>query len=269
MIQLTIKSPNDIFEGKIAVIKTDTTVIHIRKDIGTVNPQCSAKLPKFEAGFKYFIEKGKFSTYGNFAGGFQTYDVVRFEGEALLTKDSLYLKIPSFVIGTDLGVKVGAVSLSADVFYGQNIGTYGAFIGDKYSWWRVKYEDPFTAEEKYVNKYMADFYPMHDSVWLDATGEKVEWKLFNSTALGFAGILKIKPLNFLGFEGGFGMMIVDHESEKMKRGLDYKRRAWYFQTELTAFNVLKITPEVGQTDNGPLSGYGRYFYWGLNTGIEF
>ena len=83
-----------------------------------------------------------------------------------------------------------------------------------------------------------------------------------------AGILKIKPLEFLSFEGGVGIVMGDHEfspySERFNDAL-----AWYFQTELTVLEMMKITPEIGQYNYGPLKWWGRYFYWGLNTGIAF
>jgi len=255
MFQLKVKSSNGNLEGKVAVIKPDTTVIHIRKDISIVDHQVSAKLPKFEGGFRYFFTKDIFSTYGNFAGGYQVYEVVQFEKDPNLAKDSLYLNVPSFVLGADLGVKIGPVSLAADVFYGQNIGVYGVFVGDRYKWWRL-------------TEYMKYYYPEHGSEIIDSTTGDLEWKLYNSTALGAAFILRINATDFLAFEGGLGMIFGTHELEEYDERF-HNTLAWYFQTELKILEMLKVMPEVGQYDYGPLSGFGRYLYWGLNTGIEF
>lgn len=251
MFQLTIKSPNEVFEGKIAVIKSDTSVINVRnKSSEWDNHQCDSKIPKLEGGFKYSVEKGIFSTYGSFAGGFQKYEVVLFSNtNSIPEKDSCYLEISSFVIGTDLGIKVGPVSLSVDLLYGKNIGIYGVFVGDEFGWWRT-------------DRYMSVFFP---GVGADSSGE---WTLFNGTAFEIAGILNVKPTEFLSFEGGVGTVIGDHEFLRNKQEF-HNTLAWYFQTQLTVLEMLKFTPEVGRYDYGPLDGFGRYIYWGMNIGIEF
>lgn len=255
MLQLSVESPNETFEGKIAVIKPDTSVINIQNNSSSKdNYQCDARMPKFEGGLKYSIEKGIFSTYGSFAGGFQKYDVLLFDSKALKIKKYLDLEISSYVIGTDLGVKVGPVSLSVDALYGKNIGIYGAFVGDAFGWWRHE-----------TFKYMNVFFPSHGPG--DSTSES-GWELFNGTAFMIAGILNIKPTEFLSFEGGIGMAGGDHEFERASQDF-HNTLAWYFQTELTVLEMLKFTPEVGRYDYGPLLGFGRYIYWGMNTGIEF
>lgn len=276
MLQLSIKGPNEVFEGKIAVIKPDTTAIHVQgAQAITEKYQCSVKIPKFEGRLGYTIEKGIFSTYGNFAGGFQTYESVLFsEADAYPNpkKDSCYLEISSFVVGADVGVKVGPVSLAVDAFFGQNIGVYGAFVGDKFNFWRYKIKDEISGEDKYVNEYMALFYPSQDSVitLLDTiTGETdTSWNYHNSQAIELAFILKITPVTWLSLEGGVGIVIGEHENEDFDKRF-HNTFAWYAQTEWTIFELLKITPEIGQFDYGPLTGFGRYLYWGLNTGIEF
>ncbi len=272
MIQLKVKSTNDVLEGKIAVIKVDTTAIHIQGAGDVTNAkaqkyQCSVKIPKFEGRFGYTIGgEGIFSTHGNFAGGFQTYESVLFSEVNIppLIKDSLYLRISSFIVGADLGVKVGPVSLTVDALFGQNIGVYGAFVGDRFKFWRYNKTDEGTAGQlQYNNEHMAYFYPSQN---LDTATNK--WILNNSQAYAVACILNITPVTWLSIEGGFGIVMGSHENEIFDANFD-KTLAWYAQTEWTILEMLKITPEVGQYDYGPLKGYGRYLYWGLNTGIEF
>lgn len=248
MFQLGINALDGGIEGKLAVIKPDTTTLIIRNATAeNVSYQSSAKLPKFEAGFKYSIEKDNFSTYGNFAGGFQRYESVLFSTSTI--KDSSYLEISSWVVGCDLGIKIGPVSLALDAFYGENIGIYGVFVGDEFGWWRT-------------HKYMSVFYPKHVHV------ENKGWELQNGQAFEAAAILTIKPLDLLAFEGGVGTVIGTHENPEYDAHF-HNTIAWYGQIELTILGLLRITPEVGRYDYGPLLGFGRYTYWGLNTGIDF
>jgi hypothetical protein len=75
-------------------------------------------------------------------------------------------------------------------------------------------------------------------------------------------------LESLAFEGGIGFVSGKHEWAGLQLKF-HSTFAWYFQTEMTFFKMVKVTPEIGQYDYGPSWGFGRYFYWGLNTGIEF
>lgn len=270
MVQLKIKSPNEKLVGKIAVIKTDTTIISIREILnGTDSYKCNVKIPKLEGGLKYNIEKGIFSTYGNFAGGYQVYESVLLQKAATIPKDSCYLTIKSYVVGGDVGIAVGPVFLAVDGLYGKNIGVYGAFVGDKFNFWS---EREAKGERPYINKYMAVFYPNHDSTMTtdSITGvTSTVWNYYNSrSAIAFAFILKVIPTKWLALEGGFGMVFADHENEELMEGY-HNTLAWYLQVDLKVFDILKITPEIGRTDYGPRVGYGRYLYWGLNTGIDF
>ncbi len=253
LLQLSLQSPNEVFEGKIAVIKSDTSVIRIRNQgSDKQNYQCDSRIPKFEGGVKAAFESEIFSIGGAVAGGFQKYEVVLFSGNnAVPIKDSCYLDISSFVVGADLGIKVGPVSLNVDALYGKNIGIYGVFVGDEFGWWRT-------------DDYMSVFFPSQGPG--DSTASW--WKLFNGTAFEIAGILNVKPTEFLSFEGGVGMVFGDHEFKRYKQDF-HNTLAWYFQVELTVLEMLKFTPEVGRYDYGPLDGFGRYIYWGMNTGIEF
>ena len=90
--------------------------------------------------------------------------------------------------------------------------------------------------------------------------------MFNSSATEIAALLKFKPCNFLGFEGGVGIIFGNHEFENYDKWF-HNTLAWYFQIELNVFEILKFTPEIGKYDYVPYSG--RYFNWGINTGIEF
>jgi len=258
MFQLTIASSNENVKGKLAVIKVDTTAIAVRNSSNKGDDhQCSVKIPKLEGGFSYSFEKGIFSTYGNFAGGFQTYEVVLFQdsGTNMVTsvpdKDDRYLDITSYVIGGDIGFSLGPVSISVDALYGQNLGIYGAFVGDQFGYWRTR-------------DYMTVFFPYHSENPHDSTG----WVLLDGTAFEIATVLKIKPKEFISFEGGVGMVFGDHEFHEYSVRFE-NSFAWYFQTELTVFETLKFTPEVGEYNFGPLKYWGRYFYWGMNMGIDF
>jgi len=256
MFQLSIHDADNRLEGKIALIKVDTSGIEIRnKGSQGDEYQCSAKIPKLEAGFNYSFEKGIFSTYGKFAGGFQTYEVTLYQmknADPQMKKDSCTIDNPSYVIGGDIGFSLGPVSIAVDALYGMNIGNYGAFVGDQFGFWRT-------------SDYMNVFFNMHGQ----NTGDSIKgWQMLNGTAFEIAAILKIKPKEFLEFEAGVGMVSGDHDfdiySDRFENSF-----AWYFQTDITALEMLKISPEVGEFDFGPRKWWGRYFYWGLNLGIEF
>ena len=256
MFKLSIHDPDKIVEGKLAVIRPDTSVVQY---LNTSGPDtyyhCETKMPKFEAGFSVNIEGDFMSHTANFAGGFARYSSVAHH-EEINARDA-QLDINSWVVGGDLTYKVGIVKLSYDMFFGQNIGTYGVWVGDAFGWWRIA-------------DFMKPFYPVDVPIYEYIGGIPVFKgdSICDGKAAEMALIINVKPWDFLAFECGGGTVIGSHEYEDYEARWD-KTYAWYVQSVLTLFEHLNITPEVGQYWWGPHRGFGRYTYWGLNTLIDF
>ena len=266
MFQLSIHDADQVFKGKVAVVRVDTTVIeYLNKSGHNVSYLCETGLPKIEGSFGVTIDKEVFGFNGKLSGGIQRYNSVAFQDK--IKADDCKVPITSYIFGADIGIKLGPAKLAFDVFTGQNIGAYGVRVGDEWGWWRIMDE----TDDSRPFYYMKPFYPIHDydTLGYDSLGDAIrDTVLYNSSATELAVVLNIKPWDFLAFEGGGGMVIGEHENENMDKIWD-PTYAWYAQMEATLFENLKITPEVGRYLYGPLFGFGRYIYWGLNTSVVF
>ena len=256
MFQLSIHDGNKIFEGKVAAIKVDTTCInYLDESSHSVHHHCETKAPKVEGSFAVNFDKEFFGVNGKVAGGFQQYNTIAYKKQII--EDKCRLAVTSYVVGGDVGAKVGPAKLSCDVFYGQNIGAYGVSFGYEWGWWRI-------------NDYMRPYFPIHEKTFdttispTDTTIDTVG-VMRNCTTLEVAGILNVKPLEWLAFEGGGGVILGEHEYKYFddKWKMVY---AWYFQAEVKIFEQLVITPEVGQYNFEKNRGF---IYWGLNSLVEF
>jgi hypothetical protein len=264
MFQITIQDPNALFEGKLAAIKIDTTLILIQDKTEAVTYVADSKIPKIEGSFMVNIDRETFGLNCKLAGGFQQYLSTGFNQQ--LDLNEAKQTITSYIVGGDLGVRVGPVSLICNGFHGKNIGTYGVKVGPFYGWWREK---DFQYEKM--------FYPVHDEDTIKtATDTTVVWEIYNSTATEIAMIINVKPFEFLSFDGGFGIVLGDHELDEWNdkwqeclEGMTIESYSWYAQMELTISEQITIGPEVGQYVFGRWRGFGRLFYWGFNVGVDF
>lgn len=259
MVQLSFHDPELKFEGKVAVIKVDTSIVLIKNKYTDESSQDTTRyygevrFPKIEGSFGMNLEWGIVGFNAKIAGGFQRYYSVIQKKE--IDPNESKLNIDSYVIGADLGLKFGKISFAFDGFYGMNIGAYGVYIGDSFGWWREA-------------RYMRVFYPIQEVI-LDAMGQPTDEAIMrNGTVIEAAGIVKYKASELLSFEGGGGTVVGDHDFAEYENQWN-ETYAWYFQTEMTLFEMLKITPEIGQYIYGPEIGFGRYLYWGISTYIEF
>lgn len=243
MMQLSIHDANKIVNCKIAAIKPDTTLLKVKnKDTWRMSYVGQTKMPKFEGSVEINLDKDLFGFRFEGAGGFQRYTSIVFGSD--LPADESYLDINSWVAGADLGIRLGPVSLTYDIFYGMNIGTYGVYIGEQFGWWRIA-------------DYMRPFYPIQEVDTMN-----------NGYALEMAAIVQYKPIEMLSIEAGGGTVIGTHDYEEYKERWD-QTYAWYFQSQLHLFEHLTVTPEVGQYIYGPHMGFGRYIYGGFNFFIQF
>lgn len=257
-------------EGSLAALRTDTVSIYLQNQDKTT--EIESKAPKAEIGFGVDFEQEMFAWNFKAAGGFQRY----FALLRALPKDSGTVPIDAWVVGAEAGGKVGPVSIAYTVSIGKNVGCYGVAHGNPWSFRIGSATDPHIKDL---------YYPAHkkyDDTLTDSQGNDSlvpYWELKNSTLTQMAFVLKVKPWEFLSFETGAGMVIVEHEDDHFDEiwpGEDewdwyYRNRlAWYFQAEATIAEVFKITPELGQFLWGPVLGNGgRYTYWGLMASIGF
>ncbi len=246
MFHLSLHDRNSLFELEVAALKTDTALF--LDDNVTYDQTAEVKTPKIEFAGNLNLDKDFFAINCKLAGGFQKYTNVTFNPAK--PADSVKTDIKSYVFGADLGIKLGPVFFIGDVFYGQNLGPYGVLVGDPFGFHRV-------------STYMHVYFPIDTAVeW----GEPTEFT--NSKATQISGILKFKPLDWLSFEGGYGVSLGKHEFKQWDDIWD-PTHAWYFQTELKIVDQITITPELGQYIYGPKIGFGRKLYWGFLIGAEF
>lgn len=246
MFQLSVHDDNSLFEFKVAALKTDTTLF-LDNNI-PLDHTGETKIPKIETSVSCNFDKDFFAFNGKLASGFQQYGNISFNTS--IPADSVRTKVNCFLVGADIGITLGAFTLIGDLFFGQNIGSYGVLVGDPFGWYKL---DP----------YMQVYFPKDTQETIDA-----EWKFYNSKATEISGVLKVKPLDWLSFEGGYGIVLGNHEFEQWNEIWD-PTHSWYFQSVLTIFDQISFTPEAGQYIYGPGIGFGKKTYWGLLLGAEF
>ncbi len=249
-----------MWESKIAAIKVDTMALeYLNKDPSQkIQYSCKTIMPKIEGSFGVNLEKELFAFNGQVAGGYMKYKSVIFQKGT--TPEEGELDVKAWVVGGDFGVKIGPVKIGYDLFYGQNIGSYGVWVGDRFGWWRIA-------------DYMRPFFPI-DVELFDTNNVFVGDEVKNGRALEMAVVLNYKPVDFISFETGVGGIIGYHEHEYYEGRWarvfgDFGTIAWYLQTEIEIFEHLTFTPEVGQYIYGPYLGFGKYIYGGFNTLVEF
>jgi hypothetical protein len=246
MFQVSLHDRNSIFEFKLAALRTDTTLFLDNKFEYVLTGE--TKIPKIETSVGFNIDNDFFAFDGKIAGGFQQYSNVSFNPH--LAADSVRTKVNCFIVGADIGISLGAFTLICDVFYGQNIGSYGVLVGDPFGWHKL---DP----------YMQVYFPKDTQATFDS-----EWKIYNSKVTEILGVLKVKPLDWFSFEGGYGIALGNHGFKPLNELWD-PTHSWYSQCVLKPFDQISFIPEAGQYIYGSTIGFGRKTYWGLLMGVEF
>ena len=271
MIQFSVHHPDDKWKAKFAVARVDTTNFQIRNkyidasvEEDTVYYYAEVRVPKLEGSFEFNLEGESVGFECKVAGGFQRYYQLGMHHSHYDTTTCKWFEngwekypVDAYLMGANFGLKLGMFKLSLVGFGGQNVGVYGAYIGDAFGWW-------FDA------KYMLNLMPIFTDTVPD--------EYLNSKLFEIAAILSLKPTDNLAFEGGVGTVggflpgifggWTEHEEETYTREWD-PTYAWYFNTQYKILERLAIKPEVGQYYYGPLFGFGKYTYWGFSTFIEF
>ncbi len=264
--QLTIgnkegSSPFSV-KGRIACLKVDTMVISFR---GSIESEVETKIPKFEGRLDLNYDSEIFGFNFNAVGGYERfYSMLR--ADPSVPKDSFKVAIDNFVGGAALGIKLGPVTLGGTYSYSQNPATYGILVGNRWEW-RGDNIEPKTRDI---------YLPRHDIIYdtlTSSTGNDsivtAGYGIFNSKMMQAAAVLKVKPMDMLAFEGGFGWQTCTHEFELLNVYFN-DRFAYYIQAEITLLEMITLTPEFGQFFWGKeyMTG-GRFTYWGMMTSFKF
>jgi hypothetical protein len=263
MVKLSLHHPDEAWKAQVAAIKQDTSMMRINvigyhedwTHTDTIRYVTEVFMPKLEASFEFNIEAGNFSLANKSVGGIQINKHAVWNTDTLLLNnpvghDPYIEKQPSsaYVFGNDLQLKFGPVGFAVDFFWGQNLVEYGAYIGDAFGWW-------------FLADYMHVFTPYTNT-------DENDKSFLNSNVFEISSILNVKPIDWLIFEGGAGYILGKHEHKPWGDKWN-PTFAWYFQTQFVLYEKLQVTPEIGQYDYGPEDGFGKYFYWGFDTFIEF
>lgn len=258
--QLGVEEPTGFtWKTKLAVVKIDTTNLRIKGKGGedlngdSIRYYSEVKIPKIEGSFECSAEKGNFGFEGKLAGGYQRFYQLGIHYSWFEDGAEKY-PVDAYVMGADLRVKLGKFEVAVDGFYGQNVGCYGAYIGDAFGWW-------------FSSWYMFTLMPI---LYLDPDfpDDEDKYRFLNSNIYEVAAILSFTPVDFLVFEGGAGTVQGTHEFDGYNTQW-HPTYAWYAHTRFKILEKLEIIPEVGQYIYGPQFDFGKYAYWGLNTFIEF
>ncbi len=249
MFKLSVGPPEPKWKFQLAVVKIDT--VNLRIDNNASDPLSSkqyhykneVKVPKIEGSFEFSLGEDFVGFEGEIVGGYQRFRQIGVTNSDVWNKVKKY-KVNSFVVGGDFELRLGGFKMIVDLFGGYNIGIYGVYVGDVYGWW---FEDEYTMI----------LYPI-------IAGEIVH----TSKIFEIANIYKYEPTDAILFEFGAGAVLGNHTFEEYKN-MWHPTFAWYFLCGYTFFDMLQVTPEIGQYWYGPDDGFGRYTYWGLSTFIEF
>ena len=248
------------WEAKAAAVKIDSSVVRL---YGEDNVISNAKFPKFEGSFEAQLAKDFFTVGLELAGGFQQYLLAYRGGQLEFDRDNL--PVNSYVLGYDVGVKVGPVSVAYNWAWGQNLGAYGVEISNPFLWRQA----PVPGLQDVLVPTVVDiFYPKHLEI-IDTTGMGNNyWKLKHGKAIQMCAILNIQPLEWLSFEGGYGYIHAEHDEP----GLDTTwedTHAFYGGARCKVADILEINPEFGRYTYGNKPGFGRITYWGVEFAIVF
>lgn len=236
------------WQAQAAAIKVDSVAVYVQGKESTFS---ESKFPKFEGSLGLHFEKAFFATGLKFGGGYQRYFLTAQHANVLKDEDN---KIPvdCYVLGFETKAKLGPVTVAYDWAWGQNLGSYGVYIGNPFVWRGMGLSDVIDI-----------FYPRHDK-----DIQKDEYYLANGKAVEMCGILNVKPLDQLSFEAGYGYIHAEHDYRKYD-SLWHDTHAYYAHVQVKIAEILSVTPEFGQYFYGPKTGYGRFTYWGIELGVEF
>jgi len=198
----------------------------------TFNTDTDSLIPKIEIAYRH----GWDNSHIRFVAGYQTYDLVNASNQNVA--------IDSFLFGVHGKSGFGAGHVTASVYYGQNLGTYGA-----------------TESGRVSNIHFDNDLPRFEG---NALKDSRTWV----AALVFAW----KFTERFGFETGSG-----HRWMETDTSVSREQRSWviYAQMPVMLASSFVVTPEVGYYDFGALEQgpskqpLGHTFYAGAKWQINF
>ncbi len=253
-------TPSFSWKAKAAAVKVDTAAVKL---YGEDNVKSESKFPKFEGSFEAQFEKDFFTANLELGGGFQQF-IMTYKGTQIEYYKSQF-KVNSYVLGYDLGLKVGPVSVAYNWAWGQDLGSYGVEISSPFLWRQVNAPGLSDVQTPTL---VDIFYPKHFKV-VDTTGSGNDyWELRHGKAVQMCAVLSVKPLKWLSFEGGYGYLHAEHEHPALDTTWE-DTHAYYGGLRFKIAEILEVNPEFGQYIYGNEPGFGRMTYWGVELAIVF
>jgi hypothetical protein len=178
-------------------------------------------LPKFEASYSFKVGPASVKVFG----GYQTYEAVDANDDAV--------DVDSYVVGFDLKVGLGPITIQGDAYMGENTGQYGL--------WQVGADD----------------------IGWDA----VDAETVDCDTTGYILAVVFKASDSLRFEGGYGYL--GHELEG---GDPDEVSAYYVQAMITLAKGVFVVPEIGKInykENAAGNDEGDTTYYGAKWQINW
>ncbi len=259
-------TPSFSWKAKAAAVKLDTATVKLygaANEAGEDAVNSESKFPKFEGSFEAQFEKDFFTANLEVGGGFQQYTLV-YKGTKIEHYNTNF-DVNSYVLGYDVGIKIGPVKVAYNWAWGQNLGSYGVEISSPLLFRQVNVPGLSDVQTPTL---VDIFYPKHFQV-VDTTGSGNDyWKLKHGKTVQMAAVLIIQPLEWLSFEGGYGYLHADHEHPLLD-SIWENTHAFYGGIRWKIAEILEVNPEYGQYMYGNKPGFGRITYWGVELAIVF
>lgn len=239
------------------------------------NLKANLQFPKVEGRFDFSFQRKSFRYNLFTTGGFQQYDILYKPTINIEDPDeSIAIKQPiqSYVWGINSDVSIGPVMVAYSCAGGQNLGMYGANIGNPFKWRGDVNGDlvnifyPWGRRAGYYASQDTGTFNVGDLV--DPAIAKSAKIINNSHALEMAWVGKVQPWDFLAIEGGYGLVKASHDDPSRTEWWN-DNYCYYGQIEYTIAHALTITPEIGYYYYGHRNQQGKFLYWGLNTHVQF
>jgi hypothetical protein len=201
---------------------------------GTVIPglaDTDATMPKLEVRYDFAVGNVHLAVFG----GYNTYD----ETTVVAGAEKDY-SIDSIVYGAQGVFDVGAFTIKASAYAGENVANYGVL-----NWG-------------------------NHSAYYDAASDSIK----DSDTLGYCIVLNYKASDTILLEAGYGY--AEAETEQTA-GVDFEDEtiSWYINAVITIAEGVTITPEIGVLDfkdsvlGGVSTEQGDNTYWGAKWQIDF
>ncbi|MBN2037529.1 MAG: hypothetical protein JW768_12370 [Chitinispirillaceae bacterium] len=241
--QVRATAKTDLFEGlkmqlDFAAVKPDTFIVGTSDDVWNV--EASEIIPKFEGDF--VVERNQdlggipLGLKTTTMGGVNRYNLVtnRVANPTNMRTDL----IATYVLGENLELTLWKLKSSVTFSMGQNLASYGVYMGDPWGW--------------RGNQDMDIFYPR----WGLTSETDTSYGICNTFTKQGTVVMTLKAFDWLALEVGGGMIINDHEEYGTKQQEEVianmmRRAAWYANIQ---FNLLDghllFIPEFSQSDLG-------------------